>query len=95
MACRPPSIQTTTCRPRQRPRLLVGQVFGQRSWRCDVLDTGSFLWFSGEVMIAVNSCRPSGLADVGTTVIRSDSLVQLLQVVGVLRVVDEARSRRR
>ena len=40
-------------------------------------------------MIAVSSGRPSSVLPISTTVIRSDSLVELLQVLDVLRVVDE------
>ena len=52
--------------PRELPRLVVGQPFGQREPAVDVLVAApAGVWFSGEVMIAVQLGPPfCGLADV-------------------------------
>ena len=60
------------------------------SCRFASLISGSFRWFSGDVMMAVYSVRPSSVLPMSTTVIRSDCASSFLQVVDVLRVVDEA-----
>ena len=60
------------------------------SRRFAALISGSFRWFSGDVMMAVNSVRPSSVLPMSITDHAIRLRLQLLQVVGVLRVVDEA-----
>ena len=54
------------------------------------LISGSFAWFSGDVMMAVNSARPSSVLPMSIDDHPLGLRVQLLEVVDVLRVVDQA-----